>query len=206
MSNFSNVFDVGRARLRARLSLVALISLAVLACEHERASSGEGRLEIVSLGQRESATPLRARGTISVRGLDHGSHHLVSTSSEAGTRTLQLASGLYSVTTRTALGVDELEARATPPVQASALLVRVDSGRVAVVRVRFESHEPDVLATVPPDIARSALGYQGVSGLLSEPAQICRPTGSECDESSAGEPRAPAHGLPVRAVLDRNPF
>jgi hypothetical protein len=200
MSNFSNVLDAGKARLRARLSLVVLTSIGALACEHAGASSDEGSLEIVSVGQRASAESQRARGTITVRGLDHGALHLVRTSSDAGTRTLRLAPGLYSVTAATELGLDGFEARSTPRLEGAPALVRVDPGATAVVRVRFESHDADAFAG-PRSATRSALDYQEVSGSLSERAQVCRPTGNGCEEPSSFEPP-----LPARSVLDRNPL
>jgi hypothetical protein len=206
MSNFSNVLASGKARLRARLSLVALTSLGVFACEHADASSGEGSLEIVSLGQPASAELQRARGTITVRGLHDGTLHLVSTSSDAGTRTLRLAPGLYSVTAATELGFDGFEARTAPRLEGTATLVRIDPGAIAVVRVRFESHSANAFAAGQRAPARSPRDYQDVSGSLSERAQLCRPTGNGCDEPSSFAPALPAHGTPERSVLDRNPL
>lgn len=200
MSNFSNVLDAGKARLRAGLSLVALTSLAVLACEHASASSGEGSLEIVSLGQRENAAVQQARGTITVRGLDDGALHLVSTSSDAGARTLRLPPGLYSVTPATELGLDGFATQGAARLQGAPALVRVDPGATAVVRVRFESRADDALLAEQGAPTRSALEYQDVSGSLSERAQVCRPTGSGCDEPSSLAPPA------ARGVLERNPL
>jgi hypothetical protein len=207
MSDFSNVLDAGKARLRARLSLVALTSIGVLACEYAGASSDEGSLEIVSMGQRASAELQRARGTITVRGLHDGALHLVSTSSEAGTRTLRLAPGLYSVTAATELGLDGFETRTPPRLEGTPALVRVDPGATAVVRVRFDAHDAaNAFAAGQRAPARSALDYQDVSGSLGERAQLCRPTANGCDEPSSLEPALPAYDIPERSVLDRSPL
>lgn len=206
MSNFSNVLDAGKARLRARLSLVALTSLAVLACEHASASSGEGSLEIVPVGQRASAVSRRSRGTITVRGLDDGALHLVRTSSDAGTRSLRLAPGLYSVTPSTMLDGDVFEARAATELQGKPALVRVEPGATAVVRVRFESHDQTVFAAGGRTLTRSALDYQDVAGSVAERVRVCRPTGSGCEDASVSELPGSEHVVPVRGALDRNPF
>ncbi|MET0412755.1 MAG: hypothetical protein ABW217_15735 [Polyangiaceae bacterium] len=193
------------------MSLVALTSIGVLACEYAGVSSGEGSLEIVSLGQRASAQLQRARGTITVRGLHDGALHLVSTSSEAGTRTLRLAPGLYSVTAATELGLEGFETRTPPRLEGTPALVRIDPGATAVVRVRFDSLDANAFAAGQRAPTRSALDYQDVSGSLTERAQLCRPTGNGCDEPSAFAPPLPTRGSPERSspersVLDRNPL
>lgn len=206
MSNFSNVVDAGKARFAARLSLVALTSIGVLGCEHIGASSGEGSLEIVSLGQHASAVSHEARGTITVRGLDHGDLHLVSTSRDAGTRTLRLAPGLYSVTPATELQLEAFEPSKAPRVQGAPALVRIDPGALTIVRVRFESQDANTLAAGQRELRRGARDYQKVSGSLEERAQVCRPTANGCDEPSASEPSLSVHGGTERRVLGRNPL
>lgn len=201
MSDFSNVLDAGKARQKARRSLVALTLSGALACEHTSASSGEGSLEIVPVGQRPSAAHQRSRGTITVRGLHDGALQQVRTSSESGTRTLRLAPGLYSVTAATELEQQPLDSREPVELQGSTRLVRVEPGSSAIVRVRFESPDLTAFAAGSRGLTRSALDYQDVAGSVAERVRVCRPTGNGCEDASSDEPP-----LPERSVLDRNPL
>jgi hypothetical protein len=198
MFDFSKVLDANKARLRARLSLVALTLGCALACEHrsERAN-GEGSLEVVSMGRSRTGAPFRTRGTITVRGLNDGSLHVVPTSTDAGARELRLAPGLYAVALAPDFDVEWLEhdpraeLRSLPtvpaPLVAAPNIVQVSPGQRVVVRIRFESQGAvaNTLAVHDPVPLRAALEYQAVAGTSSEGSALCRPTGDGCEPVSA---------------------
>lgn len=206
------MFNLGTAvanasRLRSRLSVVALTLGCALACERvpER-TSDEGSLQLVSMGRSHAGGRDFARGTVTVRGLNDGLVHVVSTSTEAGVRELRLAPGLYSVGLAMDFDVEWLEhALQSEPSKPASLValpqvVRVGSGDTIRVRIDFDSghQRPNALASHAAEQTRAAADYQDVAGSSSERTLICRPTGNGCDPVSAAD--VP---LPERRALDR---